>query len=44
VNALKKLIGKESVDNQADIDRLKKVGFDTASRIAMNFGSPIKLF
>lgn len=43
-NALKKLIGKESVDNQADIDRLKKVGFETASKIVMNLGSPIKLF
>lgn len=43
-SAISRLIGKESIDNQADLDRLKKVGYDTASKIALNMASGFRLF
>lgn len=43
-NALLQLIGKESIDNQADLDRLKKVGYDIKSKILINLSSPFQIF
>jgi len=38
------LIGKDSIDNQADLDKLKNVGYQTASKIALNMASGFKLY
>jgi hypothetical protein len=43
-SALTKLIGKDSIDNQADLDKLKNVGYQTASKIALNMASGFKLY
>lgn len=42
--ALTKLIGKDSIDNQADLDKLKNVGYQTASKIALNMASGFRLY
>lgn len=43
-NALKSLIGKSSVDSQADIDAIKKVGYGNVSKFLMNQQLGIKLY